>query len=359
MSTCRRRTRWSIPARIAIRWRSSLTPIPTPLSHVCRPVSAPIARRNMRRLPVPNFFARGWSRPTPPNKPMGSMHQSVFSRRVCAAACAMALIFALPAAAFAQVQWKMTTEYPESNISGIGLVTFGKLLSSKTQASLTTVTAFDNELKINSREMPQAVQDHRIDGGDAFAAPMESSDPIFGLSALPFVVQSVETAKAVNARARPLYERALAAQGMKLLYITIWPATGIWSDQPLKGEEDLHALAVRAYDKSSADVLRAAGAAAEFLPFNEAIAKVKEHKLNAILTSGDGGAGRKLWDDLHHFTPINYAMPITIAFIRKDVFDALPADQQAAVDAAATETEQSQFELLANRTVENYNRMRS
>ena len=251
----------------------------------------------------------------------------------------MLVVGLLPAKAVAQVQWKMTTEYPESNISGIGLVTFGKLLSSKTQGALTTVTAFDNEMKISSREMPQAAQDHRIDGGDAFAAPLESSDPIFGLSALPFVVQSVETAKAVNAKARPLYERALAARGMKLLYVTIWPATGIWSDQPIKGEEDLHALAVRAYDKSSAEVLHAAGAAAEFLPFNEAIAKVREHKLNAILTSGDGGAGRKLWDDLHHFTPINYAIPVSIAFIRKDAFDALSADQQAAVDAAAAETE--------------------
>jgi TRAP-type C4-dicarboxylate transport system substrate-binding protein len=265
----------------------------------------------------------------------------------------------LPVTALAQVQWKMTTEYPESNISGIGLVTFGKLLSSKTQGVLTTVTAFDNEMKITSREMPQAALDHRIDGGDAFAAPLESSDPIFGLSTLPFVVQSVETAKAVNAKARPLYEHALAAQGMKLLYVTIWPATGIWSDQPLRGEEDLHALAVRAYDKSSADVLHAAGAAAELLGFNEAIAKVKEHKLNAILTSGDGGAGRKIWDHLHHFTPINYAMPITIAFIRKDAFDALPADQQAAVDAAAAETETSQIELLVNRTAENYARMRA
>lgn len=272
----------------------------------------------------------------------------------------MALMFVVfPAAAFAQVQWKMTTEYPESNISGIGLVTFGKLLSSKTLASLTAVTAFDNEMKISSRDMPQAAQDHRIDGGDAFAAPMESSDPIFGLSALPFVVQSVETAKALNARARPLYERALAARGMKLLYITIWPATGIWSDQPLRGEEDLRALAVRTYDQSSAEVMRGVGASAEFLPFNEAIAKVKNHTLNAILTSGDGGAGRRLWDDLHHFTPINYAIPISIAFIRKDAFDALPADQQAAVDAAATETENSQIELLVNRTAENYARMRA
>src|SRR4051794_17999062 len=123
------------------------------------------------------------------------MYQSVPGRRVCAAACAMALIFfAFPVAAVAQVQWKMTTEYPENNISGIGLVTFGKLLSSKTQGALTSVTAFDNAMKITSRDMPQAAQDHRIDGGDAFAAPLESLDPIFGLSALPFVVQSVETA---------------------------------------------------------------------------------------------------------------------------------------------------------------------
>ena len=253
----------------------------------------------------------------------------------------------------------MATEYPENNISGIGLVTFGKLLSAKTQGALTTVTAFDNELKISSREDAAggAGAPHRRWRRVRSAA--ELFDPIFGLSALPFVVPSVEAAKAVNAKARPLYERALAARGMKLRLYTIRRATGIWSDQPLRGEEDLHALAVRAYDKSSADVLRAAGAAAEFLPFNEAIAKVREHKLNAILTSGDGGAGRKLWDDLHHFTPINYAIPISIAFVRKDAFDVLPADRQAAVEAAAAETENSQIELLVNRTAENYARMRA
>src|SRR5207237_4732412 len=121
----------------------------------------------------------------------------------------------------------------------------------------------------------------------------------------------------------------------------------------------MQSVAERAYDKGPPDVLRSAGAADVFLGFNDAIAKVKEHKLNAILTSGDGGAGRKLWDDLHHFTPINYAIPISIAFIRKDAFDALPADQQAAVEAAATETESSQIELLVNRTAENYARMRA
>jgi TRAP-type C4-dicarboxylate transport system substrate-binding protein len=207
--------------------------------------------------------------------------------------------------------------------------------------------------------MLRAAQDNRIAGGDAFAGPLEASDPIFGLSSLPFVVQSVDSARAVNARARPLYERALAARRLKLLYITIWPSTGIWSEQPLKNVEDLRALSVRTYDYNSAEVMRIVGATAEYLPFNEAIGKIKEHRLNAILTSGDGGAGRKLWDDLRHFTPINYAIPISIAFVRQDDFEALPKEVQDQVEAAAAETRKSQIELLANRTTENYKRMRS
>ncbi len=222
----------------------------------------------------------------------------------------------------------MATEYPESNISGVGLATFGQLVSSETHGSVTTLNGFDNQMKISSGEMPRAAQDHRIDGGDALAGTLEASDAVFGLSSLPFVVPSLDTAKAVNAKARPLYERALAARGLKLLYITIWPASGIWSDRPLNNEEDLRALAVRTYDGTSAEVMRSAGATAEFLPFNEAIAKVKEHKLNAILTSGDGGAGRRLWDDLKHFTPINYAFPISIAFVRQHDFNALPKEAQ-------------------------------
>jgi TRAP-type transport system periplasmic protein len=291
------------------------------------------------------------------------MHPSLawrVERRFLIAVCTIALVVGIiPVQAIAQVQWKMATEYPESNISGVGLVTFGKFLASNTHGHLATVNAFDNEMKISSGETLRAVQDHRVDGGDAFAGPLESSDPIFGLSSLPFVVQSLDTAKAVAAKARPLYERVLSARGLRLLYITIWPSTGIWSVQPLKNVEDLRALSVRTYDKNSAEVMRTVGAAAEYLALNEAIAKLKEHKLNAILTSGDGGVARSLWDDLRHFTPINYAIPISIAFVRQDDFEALPKEAQDEVEAAAAETEKSQFELLANRTAENYKRMRS
>jgi TRAP-type C4-dicarboxylate transport system substrate-binding protein len=146
------------------------------------------------------------------------MHPSLawrVERRFLIAVCTIALVVGIiPVQAIAQVQWKMATEYPESNISGVGLVTFGKFLASNTHGHLATVNAFDNEMKISSGETLRAVQDHRVDGGDAFAGPLESSDPIFGLSSLPFVVQSLDTAKAVAAKARPLYERVLSARGL-------------------------------------------------------------------------------------------------------------------------------------------------
>jgi TRAP-type C4-dicarboxylate transport system substrate-binding protein len=284
-----------------------------------------------------------------------------FSRRMLAIGeIAFAIALVLRAApALAQASWQMATEYPQSSVSGAGLATFGKLVASRTSGAVTVTPAFDNELKVTSRDMPRAAKDGRIAGGDAFAGALSGLDPVFGLSTLPFVVPSVEIARALNAKARPIYEKALQAQGLKLLYLTIWPSTGLWSDRVLADAADLAQLSMRTYDDSSARVMRAAGSTAEFLPMAAAMDGLKQHKLNAFLTSGDGGVGRKLWDYLPYFTAIHYAMPITLAFVRSDAFDALGEETRKQVLAAAAETEQSQFELLGNRTAENYARMRA
>lgn len=270
---------------------------------------------------------------------------------------ALLCLFEQPA--LAQVTWQMATEYPQTNISGVGLTKFSRLVSERTNGFVTVMTSFDNELKIGSAEMIGAARDGRVTGGDAFAASLEKADPVFGLPTLPFLVQSFEVARALNTRARPLYEEALKAQNLQLLYMTIWPATGLWSDRTLNTAEDLSALMVRTYDHNSAEVLRAAGAHAEYMPFSEAIPKLKDHKLNAILSSGDGGAGRKLWNDLQYFTAINYAISISVAFVRLDAFAALPESVQKEVMSAATETEKSQFDLIDSRTADNYARMRA
>ena len=256
--------------------------------------------------------------------------------------------------AYAQTSWRMSTEYPESSISGMGLVSFAKNVAFRTEGSIHVINLFENAAGIGSAELVAAVQAGKVTGGDAFGGAMEATDPVFGLSSLPFVVQSIEVAKQVNALAKPYYERALGTHGLKLLYVTIWPATGLWSTQALKTSDDLKNLHVRAYDFNSARVFRAAGVPADYMPFNEAIAQVDEHKLNAIVTSGDGGAGRKLWDHLTNFTAINYAIPVSIAFVRQSEYDALPEETRRQVMLAAADTESYTADLLSHRTAENY-----
>src|SRR5690349_13377104 len=74
------------------------------------------------------------------------------------------MLLALPLAARAaeRVTWRMVTEYPESNISGIGVATFARIVSERTGGLVTVAPAFDNSLKIISAEMPRATREGRI-----------------------------------------------------------------------------------------------------------------------------------------------------------------------------------------------------
>ena len=76
-------------------------------------------------------------------------------------ACVAAASSFLAVPATAQVTWQMATEYPQSNISGIGLSTFAKLVSTRTNGYVATVNAFDNVLNISSGDMLRAAQERR------------------------------------------------------------------------------------------------------------------------------------------------------------------------------------------------------
>ena len=266
-------------------------------------------------------------------------------------------LWAVPVAA--QTRWSMATEYPATSISGEGLRTFSELVAAKSGGALTVLLTFDAASGITSGQMIQAVEQGRITAGDAFAGPLEPVNPIFGLSSLPFLTRSISDAKRLAELARPQYEKVLAQHDLHLLYVTLWPTTGLWSKQPVRTPADFRTLSIRAYDYNSAQVMRSAGAEAAYMPFGEAITKLRAGTLNAVLSSGDGGAGRRLWEVLPHFTEIQYAMPLSIAFVSEAAYAALPDELRRLVDQAAAETEEKQWLAIPPRLEENYARMRA
>ncbi|MNQ80212.1 Bacterial extracellular solute-binding protein, family 7 [compost metagenome] len=117
-------------------------------------------------------------------------------------------------------------------------------------------------------------------------------------------------------------------------------------------------LNIRTYDATSQDVMQRAGARAQNISFADAMPRIASGEMNAVLSSGDGGAGRKLWEHLPNFAEINYAMPISVATMNLKAYQALDARTRKAIDQAAAQTEAEQWKRIEGRLQQNYASMR-
>jgi TRAP-type C4-dicarboxylate transport system substrate-binding protein len=254
------------------------------------------------------------------------------------------------------VEWSMVTEYPATSMSGEGLRFFAEALARESGGRITMKPSFE-AAGVKSADMPAAIRDGRVVGGDAFAGGLGRLDPIFLLSSLPFLAATNADARRLCDAARAVYARRLAQEKQRLLFATAWPPSGLWARKPIVAPADLQGLAIRVYDATGAKVFTAAGAAPANLSFADTMPKLADGSIAAVLSSGDGGAGRRLWDHLRHFTEINYAVPLSLATLSEGLYAALPADQRNAVDRAAAATEARQWQLLETRLADNYTRM--
>ncbi len=252
----------------------------------------------------------------------------------------------------------MTTEYPATSMPGLGVSTFAELVRNKTKGQVLIDASYDAARGIKSAGMIDAVQARKVDAGDAFAGALATHYPIFGVSSLPFLADSLEKARVLTLASRPSYETLLSAHGQKLLYTTPWPASGIWSKTPVTSVAGLHALAIRTYDDTSQQVMSKAGAKALSISFADAMPRIASGEVNAVLSSGDGGAGRKLWEYLPCFAEINYALPISVATMNLAAYQALDANSREAIDQAAAQTEVEQWQRIRGRLAENYANMK-
>jgi TRAP-type C4-dicarboxylate transport system substrate-binding protein len=75
-----------------------------------------------------------------------------------------------------------------------------------------------------------------------------------------------------------------------------------------------------------------------------------------VLSSGDGGAGRKLWEFLPYFTEITCSLPLSVATLNQSLYDGLSAELREAVDSAGRQTEKELWLALSTRLQENTKR---
>jgi TRAP-type C4-dicarboxylate transport system substrate-binding protein len=269
-----------------------------------------------------------------------------------------AFVLVAGAGGAATLSWRAATEYPATAMPGEGLSTLARLVGERSNGALQIAAKFDGPDGLRSANIIEAVRAGRLEIGDAFAGSIGSLDPLFLIASLPFLATTPAEARRLYESARPAYERAFGRQGQILLYATPWPPSGIWSAKPIRAASDLKGLAIRTYDKTGTAVLAEAGAAPVEISFADAMPRLRDGRVTAVLSSGDGGAGRKLWEFLPHFTEIGYAVPLSFTTVSATAYNALDPAMQALVRKAAADTEATQWAALLTRTASNYATMR-
>ena len=277
---------------------------------------------------------------------------------------ALAWSFALLALAVVPVRaqplvWALAEEYPASSIPGEGDAAFAALVRDKTAGHIVVEAKFNAALGYRSKQTLDAVATGAVPLGDMYAGALGEAEPDFLLSSLPFLAVTIEQARRLYDAARPVYEAALARHDQKLLFASPWPPSGIWAKHPVADDATLRGLRIRTFDVTATEIFRHLGAVPAMISFADALPRLRAGELDAVLSSGDGGAGARLWEILPHFTEINYAMPLSVATIGRAAWNGLPPDLQRAVAAAAAETEARQWQAMRGRVAANYQRMRA
>jgi TRAP-type C4-dicarboxylate transport system substrate-binding protein len=274
-------------------------------------------------------------------------------------AAALPFAFAAHRVAAQGAVWTMATEYPSNTVSGDGIAFFAERVAQESGHRLTVLPSYDAALGLKGGGIVEAIRDGRLAAGCSFAGALGGIDPLFLLSSLPFVAPSETAARRLLEKAGALYARRFARERQHLLYAAPWPPSGLWGKKPLVRPGDMVALRLRVYDATGVEVFAAAGADALNLTFADAGPRIASGAIEAVLSSGDGGAGRKLWEHLPYFTEIGYAVPLSFATLAAPLYNRLPIDLKAAVDRAALATQAHAWESLAQRLAENYARMRA
>src|SRR5436853_241805 len=147
-----------------------------------------------------------------------------------------------------------------------------------------------------------------------------------------------------------------AAQTITWQMANEYPATSIHGEGDQFFARD---LSERSSGPIATATLRAAGALPSQLSFADALPKIKSGAIDAVLSSGDGGAGQRLWENLRYFTAINYSMTMSMVTINLDVWNGLDTDLRLAVQGAARATSERQWKEIQTRIAYNYERMRA
>jgi len=255
-------------------------------------------------------------------------------------------------------QWDLSNEYPANSVHGQTADFFAKTVAEKTGGSLNITVHHGAALGYKSVDQFDAVGDGALQSASTAFTFLTGIHPAFQLGSLPFIAADMAETRVLNDLARPVYDAIFANANQKLLVVVPWPVSGIWSNKPIHGPEDIKGVKIRTYDVATTETFANAGAFPVQITWSDVTSQLSTNAIDAVLTSANGGAGAQFWDLQSHFTNVNYTAGMQAIHINQDAFAALTPQEQSAVQDAAVEAEAFGWKLAIENMQQDYATLR-
>lgn len=238
-------------------------------------------------------------------------------------------------AASAQVKWDLPSGYATNTFQTQNLQQFVNDVNAAAGGKL-VVTLHPGASLFKQPEIKRAIQTGLAPMGEFIISGLSNENPLFGVDSIPFLATSYAESRRLYEAARPVQEKVLAAQGIKLLYSVAWPGQSLYSVKAINGVEDFKGTKMRAYNPATTRIAQLLGAAPVTIQLPELGQGLATGAVNNFLTSTASGADGKFYEQTKFFYPVNAWFPRNVVAVNQKAFDALDkATQDAVLKAAA------------------------
>ena len=252
------------------------------------------------------------------------------------ALAAAALAVSVPA--LSQTKWDLPTAYPTSNFHVENLTQFAADVDKATSGKL-KIQLHPNASLFKATEIKRAVQGGQAPIGEILLVNFENENAVFGADGVPFLATGYPDAMKLYRAQKPVLEKLLAAQNMRLLYAVAWPPQGIFANKQINSVADMKGLKWRAYSPATAKIAELVGAQPVQIQQAELAQAMATGVIDSYMSSGSTGFDTKTYEHIKNFYATQAWLPKNAVIVNNAAFNALDKATQDGLLKAAAEAE--------------------
>lgn len=250
-------------------------------------------------------------------------------------------VFCLPVSA---ETWLFSSPYEENSYMTQNDRLFSKRVDELTSGKI-KIDVHAGATLLALPETKPGVQSGQIQIGEAIQGAFGNEDPVFGVDMLPFLVGSPDEAQKLWRASKSTIEELLEKQGLKLLYVSIWPGQSLLTNMPISSLKDLEKKRLRTQSPTTSELitlLKGIGTQVEVADIPQAFLT---SMVVGMFTSDETTANLSGWDYIKYSYQVNAWYPKNLIFMSSAKWKSLDEPTRQAISQAAQEAELRSWSL--------------